>query len=228
VSSFRFTSRFGSTLFVFALVPPTSRLCFSLSITGQKQRIAIARTLIMNPKIILLDEATSALDSESEVIVQEALDKLMEEAHEGNEKKTVLVIAHRLSTIRNADMIAVVSGGKVTETGKHEELLAQKGAYFDLVEAQKGKKMSPDGESGEFSRSSSVAEGMSELIAAAHQEVEKEDLITFDDVHFHYPSRPGQVSSPIVKGGINSQRLDPVPNCLLSFAGNFSRAQFAH
>jgi ATP-binding cassette subfamily B (MDR/TAP) protein 1 len=101
---------------------------------GQKQRIAIARTLITNPKIILLDEATSALDSESEAIVQEALDVIMSKGD-----CTVIVIAHRLSTIKNADMIAVVKGGKVAETGTHAELLAKEGAYYELVEAQKGK-----------------------------------------------------------------------------------------
>jgi len=101
---------------------------------GQKQRVAIARTLITSPKIILLDEATSALDSESEAIVQEALDVIMSE---GN--ATVVVIAHRLSTIKNADMIAVVDNGSVAETGTHDELIAKEGKYYDLVQAQKGK-----------------------------------------------------------------------------------------
>lgn len=97
---------------------------------GQKQRIAIARAILKDPTILILDEATSALDNESEKVVQDALEKLME-------GRTSFVIAHRLSTIRHADKIFVLSNGEIVETGTHTELIAQRGVYSGLVEIQK-------------------------------------------------------------------------------------------
>ena len=96
---------------------------------GQKQRLSIARAVLKNPPIMILDEATSALDTESEQLVQIALEKMMQ-------NRTSLVIAHRLSTIQKADRIVVMKKGKIVEQGKHEELLAKKGEYFKLVSMQ--------------------------------------------------------------------------------------------
>ena len=90
---------------------------------GQKQRLAIARAVLKNAPILLLDEATSALDTNSEKLVQEALNRLMKQ-------KTAIVIAHRLSTIANADQIAVIEQGKIVEHGNHGQLISKKGVYF--------------------------------------------------------------------------------------------------
>jgi ABC-type multidrug transport system fused ATPase/permease subunit len=97
---------------------------------GQRQRISIARAILKNPPILILDEATSALDTESERLVQEALEQLMR-------NRTTLVVAHRLSTIRNADLICVVHEGRIVEQGKHDELVAKEGYYKHLVDMQK-------------------------------------------------------------------------------------------
>ena len=96
---------------------------------GQKQRLSIARAVLKNPPIMILDEATSALDTESERLVQDALENMMK-------NRTSIVIAHRLSTIQNADLIVVMQKGEIVEQGTHSELLAKNGAYNKLVAMQ--------------------------------------------------------------------------------------------
>ncbi|MBN4076549.1 ATP-binding cassette domain-containing protein, partial [Gemmatimonas aurantiaca] len=96
---------------------------------GQRQRLAIARALLRNPEILIFDEATSALDTESEALVQDAIDRLME-------NRTALVVAHRLSTIINADRIYVIANGRIEESGTHTELLKKSGKYQNLYTMQ--------------------------------------------------------------------------------------------
>jgi ATP-binding cassette subfamily B protein len=96
---------------------------------GQRQRIAIARAVLLNPKILILDEATSALDSESEALVQQALERLMQQ-------RTVFIIAHRLSTVRKCDRILVLERGQIVESGTHEELLALERRYAKFYTQQ--------------------------------------------------------------------------------------------
>jgi ATP-binding cassette, subfamily B, bacterial MsbA len=97
---------------------------------GQRQRLSIARAVLKNPPILILDEATSALDSESEKLVQDALNNLMK-------NRTSIVIAHRLSTIQHADEIVVIQNGQIVERGRHDELILQSGLYRKLNEIQK-------------------------------------------------------------------------------------------
>jgi subfamily B ATP-binding cassette protein MsbA len=96
---------------------------------GQKQRLAIARALLKNPQILILDEATSALDTESESLVQEAIDRLMG-------SRTTFVVAHRLSTVQHADRIVVLEKGRIVQSGIHQELLNEGGLYARLHEMQ--------------------------------------------------------------------------------------------
>lgn len=105
---------------------------------GEKQRVAIARTILKDPKIVLLDEATSALDTQTERNIQAALNKVCA-------NRTTIIIAHRLSTVIHADEILVLTNGEITERGKHEELISYTGTYHDMWEAQ----LRNDVESGE-------------------------------------------------------------------------------
>ena len=96
---------------------------------GQKQLLTIARALLANHRLLILDEATSNVDTRTEILIQKAMDKLME-------GKTCFIIAHRLSTIVDSDLILVINNGEIVETGKHEELLAKKGFYYEIYNSQ--------------------------------------------------------------------------------------------
>ena len=96
---------------------------------GQRQLISFARVMVYNPKVLVLDEATANIDTESEEIIQHAIDTVMH-------GRTSIIIAHRLSTIQKADMIVVLNKGEIVEMGNHEQLMAEKGAYFDLHQLQ--------------------------------------------------------------------------------------------
>jgi len=177
---------------------------------GQKQRIAIARVLVSNPAILLLDEATSALDSESEMVVQEALDNVL-----ATQKRTTIIIAHRLSTIRNADIIAVVNKGTIVEQGSHDELMvSETGYYKNLVEkaeraARPSMSASSSATSLETASRESSSNDLKELGKEAAEDASKQatdlvagvevglnaqsdesTLLEFKDVVFAYPTRP--------------------------------------
>ena len=96
---------------------------------GQRQLLAIARTAIANPPVLILDEATSSIDTRTEKLIEKGMDRLME-------NRTVFVIAHRLSTVRNSDAIMVLDHGQIIERGSHDELIAQKGRYYQLYTGQ--------------------------------------------------------------------------------------------
>ena len=101
---------------------------------GERQRISVARAFLKDAPILLLDEPTSSIDSRTEAVILDALDRLME-------GRTTFMVAHRLSTIRDADQILVVNHGRIVESGTHEELLQQRGLYFQLYETQAGKSL---------------------------------------------------------------------------------------
>jgi ATP-binding cassette subfamily B (MDR/TAP) protein 1 len=156
---------------------------------GQKQRIALARILVSNPKILLLDEATSALDSESELIVQDALDRVLEQRN-----CTTVIIAHRLSTIRSADIIYVISDGRAVESGSHEQLMAKRGYYRQLVERQENSSRPQHrvsardsfNSTGDASSDSFVQSEVTSMPLLPKQNPQFE----VQDVCFAYPARP--------------------------------------
>ncbi|CAI2174077.1 6193_t:CDS:10 [Funneliformis geosporum] len=158
---------------------------------GQKQRIAIARALIKDPPILLLDEATSALDTESEKLVQDALDN-------ASTNRTTIVIAHRLSTIKNADKIVVMSKGEIIEVGRHDELIAKEDVYFGLVKAQELKTR----QHAEDINDDEEDEDDSSLSS----QTENETTITFDEKHHNLHLRRMSTKASTVKSGGKSEQ----------------------
>ena len=108
---------------------------------GQRQLLAFARALAQDPRILILDEATSSVDTDTELLIQEALNRLMR-------NRTCLIIAHRLSTIQTCDRIIVLHKGRITEQGTHQQLLQRRGIYYKLYQLQYKEQLAPEGLSG--------------------------------------------------------------------------------
>ncbi|KAL7551139.1 hypothetical protein ACHAWF_014339 [Thalassiosira exigua] len=158
---------------------------------GQKQRIAIARVMIGSPKVLLLDEATSALDSESELIVQEAL----HQQFSAEQRSTVIIVAHRLSTVRNADVIVVVSGGRVVEMGAHDALMECKSGHYHALVQQQERSFDDTSQPYRDLSQENVAlmTGSTGDSVAPSQSFADLTHINFKDVKFAYPTRPGKL-----------------------------------
>ena len=152
---------------------------------GQKQRIAIARVLVGKPRILILDEATSALDSESELVVQEALDNILE-----SQKITTVIIAHRLSTIRGCDTINVLRNGVIVESGTHVDLMEKTGYYYELVMKQDGGMGSKPDSSVDLTE---LGNNTTTKTAESEKKTGLYPHISFKNVIFSYPTRPKKV-----------------------------------
>ena len=166
---------------------------------GQKQRIAIARALIRRPRILVLDEATSALDTQSEAIVQRAVESIRQENKAKGGSLSIVVVAHRLSTIRSCDRIVVLDEGHVVEEGTHESLIEKKGIYAGLYESQKeGTSPVPvielKEEKPSLERKISIGTRKSSARISAREETEEEEEDIPDEVDVEHMKRVGLLS----------------------------------